>query len=216
MSVVNNYVIPEDMEDLEPVIRFCFDKMMLYKDFSAPAIVKSYDRSSKRVNLEIAIAYLKSDYTTFQRAPLNNIPVYRMGGGGFFFDFNLQEGDLGWIKSNDNDISLFLQSNNLSAPNTLRTNNFSDGVFYPDIVKNIIIAPEDTDNLVIQNEDGTVKISMGQDAITLTAPNIYINSNLQVSGELTVQQGIVSSGGSPAIRANGDITASGSITADVP
>jgi phage baseplate assembly protein gpV len=112
--------------------------------------------------------------TTIKRAQLASIPVYQYGGGDFILSFPLKAGDLGWIKANDRDISIFLQSYANSAPNTIRKKSFSDALFYPDVMRGYIIAGEDANNAVLQNISGTVKVSLGADKIKVSAPTVEI------------------------------------------
>ena len=107
-----------------------------------------------------------------QREVLASVPVLNLGAGGFFVNFNIPAGSLGWIKASDRDISLFLQSYQESIPNTQRMHGFSDALFIPDTMTGYTIDAEDTEAMVIQNLSGSVKISLNEERIKLTAPDI--------------------------------------------
>ena len=119
-----------------------------------------------------------------------------MGGGGFTINFPLVEGSTGWIKANDRDISLYLQSAYAeSPPNTDRLHTFSDAVFFPDIMADYTINAEDlAANAVIQNAAGTVRISLWPAKVKIVAPNIETVGTLLHTGALTVVGNVVMTG----------------------
>ena len=79
---------------------------------------------------------------------------------------------MGWIKANDRDISLFLQSYTNNRPNTVRLHTFEDAIFIPDIMTGYTINSEDADSMVIQNTTGTVRVSINDQRIKMTAPAV--------------------------------------------
>lgn len=228
---------PANNGSLAGTLQFCMRKFAQGLDGMLPAKVINYDRTSNRVQVQLLIAMVTTQGTQVSRPQIASIPVMVFGGGNFFLSFPLNPGDIGWVLANDRDISLFLQTYQEAAPNTFRINNFSDGVFVPDIMHGYTIASEDDNSVVLQNLDGTIKISLQSDRIKLTAPLVEITGGLQVDGVITgegisaltinapvvAQQGLTVSGGSPnallvtgEVRVVGDITASGSITPNVP
>lgn len=228
---------PANNGTLAGTLQFCFKKFMQNINGMLPAKVIAYDRTTNRVQVQLLISIVTTDGQIIPRSQIASLPVLLLGGGGFFLSFNLNTGDLGWIIANDRDISLFLQNYEQSAPNTARIKNFADGLFIPDAMTGYQIASEDSSSVVLQNLDGTIKISLQSDRIKLTAPLVEITGGLQVDGvvtgegisALTINSPVVatdgltvSGGGSNALtvtgneRVVGDITASGSITPFVP
>ena len=78
---------------------------------------------------------------------------------------------------------MFLQQYEEIEPNTYRLHQFDDAVFIPDVMTGYTIDSEDADAMVIQNLDGSVKISMdatrikftmGASTITITDGNIDV------------------------------------------
>lgn len=138
-------------------------------DDMLPARVISYDRETNRAQVLPLIRVLTTDNRQIERAQIASIPVMQFGGGGMILNFNLKPGDLGWIKANDRDISLFLQSYGASAPNTIRLHSFQDAVFIPDVMRGFTIAEEDAENAVLQTLDGSVRVSLWPDRVKLTA-----------------------------------------------
>ena len=152
-----------------------------------PARVISYDRASNRATVQPLIQLIDTDGLRHNRAQNTNLPVLLLGGGGFFVSFHLPPDSLGWIKASDRDTSLFLQqaTRETAPPNTTRMHSFEDALFIPDVIlTDYTIEAEDSQALVIQNAAGTVKLSLNDARIKLTAPAVEINGNTEITGTL--------------------------------
>ncbi len=192
----NPNINPADNDTLAGVLRFAFSQLMRSVDGMLPARVLAYDRTANRVQVELMIAMVSTSGAQVSRAQIANIPVINFGGGGYILNFPLTVGDLGFVIANDRDISLFLQSYSESPPNTQRVKSFSDAVFIPSVLANYTTDGQDG-NAVLQNLDGTIRISLSSDAITVSAGSssievkstgVTIDSPLTtVTGELVVQ-----------------------------
>lgn len=170
---------PSMRGDLTGVLRFVLMKFLQGIDGMLPAQVIASSRGT--VSVRPLIAIITTSNKVVQRSIIPSIPVMQQGGGGFVSSFPVKAGDLGWIKSNDRDISLFLQSlvnagPAVSQPNTARKWSFSDAVFIPDTMGyGVTIAEGDALNYVIQNLAGTVKISWGEENVTIS-PSVGIGT----------------------------------------
>lgn len=202
---------PANNESLAGTLQFCMQKFMQNMNGMLPARVIKYDRTTNRVQVQLLITLITTQGIQVSRPQIASIPVMLFGGGNHFLSFSLNTGDLGWVLANDRDVSLFLQSYQESPPNTFRINNFSDGIFIPDIMTGYTISEEDSGNAVLQNKDGTIKISLQPDRIKLTAPLVEVTGDLQVDGGIGNTITCIGD-----LRVIGNITASGSITPDVP
>ncbi len=215
----NPAIDPADNGTLLGTLRFFFNKMLQDVNGMLPARVIAYDRTINRVQVQPMIAVVTSDGSQVSRAQIASLPVLQLGGGGYMLNFNLVEGDLGWILANDRDISLFLQTYTETQPNTNRIKNFGDSLFIPNIlVKEYNIDEEDAEHAVLQSTNGNVRIALWPDRVKITAPE-----GLEVEGPIAANGGITISGGGDTpllvtgnLRVVGDITASGSITPFVP
>lgn len=183
-------------------------------DDMLPAKIVSYDREKNRATVEPLVAMIKTDGTTIARNQVASIPVMNFGGGGFVLSFNMNPGDLGWIKASDRDISNFLKGYGQSSPNTFRAHDFSDSVFIPDVMTGYTIDSEDSQNAVLQSLDGSVRVSLFPAKLKLTAPVIEFDTpsatftgDVQIDGNATLGSG----GGQPIAR-TGDAVAGGVIT----
>lgn len=194
---------PANNDTLSGVLQFVFKKLMQSYDHCLPAQIINYDRTTRRAQVQPVISILTTDGAQVPRAQVASIPIFTMGGGGFVLDFPLNPGDLGYILASDRDVSLFLQSYEPSAPNTARMFSFSDGLFLPLVMTGYTIAEGDAGNAVLQNLDGTVKISLGTAAITITAPNVIIDGALAATGGISI------SGGATPINITGNFQLTG-------
>lgn len=168
-SIGNNPNInPADNDTLAGVISFAFSQLLRNVDGMLPARVLAYDRTANRVQVELMIAMVSTSGTQVSRAQIANIPVINVGGGGYILNFPLTVGDLGFVLANDRDISLFLQSFSESPPNTYRVKSFSDGIFIPSVLTGYTVSGEDG-NAVLQNLNGTVRLSLSPTSITMTS-----------------------------------------------
>lgn len=144
-------------------------KFLQRVDDMLPARVISYDRTTNRVQVVPLVRVITTAGQQIGRAQIASVPVLQLGGGGFTLNFPLKRGDLGWIKANDRDISLVLQSYAENAPNSKRMHSFEDCVFIPDVMTGTTIQGEDTDNAVLQTLDGSVRVALWADRLKLTA-----------------------------------------------
>ncbi|EJF89121.1 Gp138 family membrane-puncturing spike protein [Bartonella tamiae] len=190
---------PADNGSLEGLLRHAMKKQAQNTDGMMPARVIDYDRKTNRVKIQPLAKIQGTDGQTLSRAPIASIPAYRFGNNGALISFPIQKGDLGWVMAGDRDISLIEQSGyDEQPPNTNRFHSFSNGMFFPDSLKEWAIDDEDLDNTVIGTTDGEVKISFGKgemkivsaQKITIEAPKTEIIGDLKVQGRLEAQGGI--------------------------
>jgi len=139
-------------------------------DDMLPAQVVSYDEASNRAVIQPLVMLGTTDGSKVSRATVSGIPVFRYGGGGFFIRMPVKAGDFGWLKASDRDISLVMQRGGQQDwPNTERRHNFSDSMFYPDMLKGWTVAGGDADSLTIQSLDGQTCFAVSSGAIELRA-----------------------------------------------
>ena len=183
---------PANDDSLTGTFREVLKKFLQRTDDMLPGLVQAYDRTTNLARVMPLIQVVDTEGQTHNRAPLANIPVLLIGGGTFFVSFHLPAGSLGWIKSNDRDISLFLQGFVNNKPNTNRLHTFEDAIFIPDIMTGYTLAGEDAQAAVIQNQSGTVRLSLTDQRIKMTAPAVEIaatdftvTANTAITGTLT-------------------------------
>jgi phage baseplate assembly protein gpV len=179
--------------EMAGVLESVFRKLLMQsKDDMLPAQVVEYDREARRVTVRPLIRMLTTGGELVSREALASVHVFQLGGGGAFLSFKLEPGDLGWVKASDRDLSLFFRNYSEAGPGSKRIHSFSDSIFIPDIMTQYA-ADADADALaVLQNADGSVRLSLWPDRIKITAPTVEIDGNLTVSGTAAVE-GLISS-----------------------
>lgn len=179
-------VNPADSGDLSGALMQILNKYLQNNiDDMIPARVVSYDATLQRVRVQPLVQIMDTAGGLRSREQIN-VPVYTMGAGNALLRFNIQSDDLGWIKANDRDISLYLESFEESAPNTFRKHSFADAVFFPDVLRRFTASADDSSALaVLQNMKGTVRVSIFEDRLDLTAPAVNINGDTMIDGALS-------------------------------
>lgn len=178
---------PADNGSFTGVLNTVLRKMMQNTDDMLPARIVAYDRASNRAQVQPMVMLLTTAKQKVKRAQIASVPVIQIGGGGFMLNFNLQAGDMGYIKANDRDISVFLQSMAEDVPHTARMKSFEDGVFIPAIMDGFSIAGEDESNAVFQNLDGSVRVALWSNKVKITAPEIVLDTPLlTVTGQANI------------------------------
>jgi hypothetical protein len=165
---------PANDDSLLGMARQILDKFLAQVDDMLPARVVSYDRQANRATVVPLVKVLTTDNRQVGRAQIAAVPVMMFGGDGVALSFNLKAGDLGWIKANDRDISILLQSYRESAPNTLRKHSFQDAVFIPDVMRGLTLAEEDATHAVLQTLDGSVRLAVWPDRVKITKGTMFV------------------------------------------
>lgn len=166
---------PTNDGSLVGAFRVALSKFLQGVDDMLPCVVIAYDRRKNTATVQPLISMVTTLGEIVPRAQIASVQVFQIGGGGFTLNFPMKPGDLGWIKANDRDISLFKKALKFVAPNTARKHSFEDGVLIPDeMMKDVIINDEDLENALFQNNDGTVRIALWPSQIKITTPNMAI------------------------------------------
>jgi hypothetical protein len=176
MTINYPSIDPADNDSLVGTINFVVNKILKDQDDMLPAKVIAVKDGFVQVQPQIYLITTGGEQVS--RAQFAKVPILSMGGGGFVLTFPVKAGDFGYIKANDRDISIFLQSLSESPPGTVRQHSFSDAVFIPNAFSGYSY---DSENLVLQKLDGSVKIELSDNAIDITAPTVNINGSQQVN-----------------------------------
>lgn len=231
MTNANPSLNPTDNDSLVGTFRLVMNKYTQGMDGVLPAEIVAFDRGKNLAQVQPLIDVVATNGQTQKRAQVARVPVYQIGGGGYTLNFNLVPGDQGLLIACDRDISLYVQSGKRSAPNTMRKKNFSDAFFLPMVIRGYSINGEDSTNVVLQNLDNSVRISLWGDKIKMTAPTVEIDGDLVVTGDATLQNNLVVQNDLLVendsqingeelvlgdIASAGNITASGTITPGTP
>lgn len=211
---------PADDGTMIGMLKLVLTKFLQNVDDMLPATVIAYDRTSNRASVQPLIAIVTTGNDQVTRAPIASLPVLQIGGGNALLSFHLNPGDLGWIKANDRDISIFKQVYTNSPPNTQRKHSFEDALFIPDIMRGYTINSEDEGNAVLQTKDGTQRVSIWPDRVKVTSSNLVIVQAPQITLDAATVEitGIISvlnvNSETVPCTINGQINATGDIIAD--
>lgn len=194
---------PADYSSLTGLLRLYGEKLGQQLEDMLPARVVAYDRATNRATVQPIVQMVTTQGARVSRAQIPSVPVFQYGGGGFVISFPLAPGDLGWVKANDRDVSLFLQTLDEAIPNTARTHSFQDAVFFPDVMRQWSLDGADTERLVLQSTDGATRVAIGSDevaitasaAVSVTAPLVTITGNVVITGSLVAEGGITGADG---------------------
>lgn len=204
---------PADSGSMPGSFKTILKKLSMNLEAQLPAIVVSYNRTTNIATVRPLIGKVATSGIVIPRAQIAAVPVLAMGCGKFVITYPLKPGDLGWIHANDRDISLFMQGKTDTVPNTKRLHSFSDSLFIPDAFDDYTFDEgDDSESMVIQSSDGTVKITLdpakirviapdieatATGSITATAPTVSINAGAGATSFVCDAAGIRGSG--PAI-----------------
>src|SRR4051812_35962375 len=109
---------PADNDTMAGTFRLVLDKFLQRTDDMLPGKVIAYDAATNLAQVQPLIIMVTTNNQQVKRAQIASVPVYQMGAGGLVLRFPVKTGDLGWIKANDRDISLFKRIKDFVSPNT--------------------------------------------------------------------------------------------------
>lgn len=158
---------PADLTTTAGMLDYIYRCNSMTTENCIPAIVESYDRKKNIVTVQPSINITAATGETIEREKIT-ATVMSICGGKFIINFPLEKGDTGWLITADRDISLFREQRKVINANTNRIHSIEDSFFIPDRVNDFKIEAEDDKNLVIQNLDRNIKISLGETKIKIT------------------------------------------------
>lgn len=173
---------PANEGSLAGVFQEILGKFLGNVDDMLPAVITAYDRGTNRATVRPLVRVLLTDGTTFDRAEVDSVPVLQLGGGDVVLSFNIAVGDIGWLKANDRDISLFLEDLASSPPNTIRKHTFSDAVFIPDQFRKWTLPAGAGTDAVLQTLDGTQSIVIKPATISISSDGVINLTRISVGG----------------------------------
>ena len=160
-------------------LRFVLDQIMKQVIPALPGIVRSYDPTSNRAQIQPAVDLMLTDGTSMPRALLNNIPVWWPAAGDWIIRGPLTEGDTVLLVFCGRDISGFKQTGAVGPLPTDRVLAEQDCIAIPGLTPSHATAPVAADAVVIQNKNGTV-------AVVINDTGIELIGDVTVTGDLTV------------------------------
>lgn len=158
---------PADLTTTAGMLDYIYRCNSMDTDNCMPAVVESYDRKKNVATVKPCINITAATGETIERESIT-ATVLSMCGAKFIINFPLEKGDTGWLITADRDISIFREQRKVINANTNRIHSIEDSFFIPDRVNDFKVEAEDEKNLVIQNLDRNIRISVAQDKIKIT------------------------------------------------
>lgn len=155
------------------------------------------------VTVQPLVKLIDGQGNSSSHGPINNIPVFRVGGGTNAVICDPVVGDIGWMAVADRDSSSVKANKAEANPGSRRKFDMADGVYMGSL-----LSPVPT-QYVVFTENG-VKIISGTDGINLNG--LIINQQGQVAGNLPITGNLELSGAIQALNGSeygGDISTSG-------
>lgn len=175
-----------DTKSFEGGMRIFQNHLLKLFENAIPCIVQSYDFNTNVVTVLPAVKIALTTGEYMQRGVIK-VTAWKMHGGGFQIHYPINAGDTGWLIGADCDTSLFKQEKAISDPNTYQKHKYQFGYFLPDKINGFNISQEDKDRLVLQNDAGTEKISIGSSDTKILSSNLTINaSQINITGETSI------------------------------
>ena len=151
---------PANDNDLPGTMLEVLRAFLMNVDDMLPVEVVSYDRATNRATVKHFIQSVETGGDNKDKASIISCPTLYLGSGGFSITFNISEGNKGWIKASDRDLSAFLEAYDKQPPESARIHVFDNGIFIPDVMEALNVAAEDETAMLISNDDGSTKISL--------------------------------------------------------
>ena len=197
---------PSDTQSFEGGMRIFQNHLLKLIESAIPCVVQSYDFATNTVTVLPAIKVATTVGEYMQRGVIK-VTAWKMHGGGFQIHYPISAGDTGWLIAADTDTSLFRQEKSICDPNTYQKHKYQFGYFLPDKINGFNISQEDKDRLVLQNDAGTEKISIGQVDIKIKSLNVIVDTlSMNTTNDLDVAGTITAANIIPANGYSGTVT----------
>lgn len=183
---------PSDTSSLSGVMRIFSDYLQNLIECCQPCVVQSVDYATNTVIVRPAINISTTTGEYVQREVIK-LTAWRFASGGFLIHYPIRQGDTGWMIASDKDTSLFKQEKNIADPNTNLKHQYSQGFYIPDKISGFNVSNDDSGRLVLQNEGGSERISIGagdtkifSSNLSITATNLTVTGETQFNGNVTI------------------------------
>lgn len=196
-------VNPSNGQNLAGLIDFIQRNIFIKLEKVAPAKIVSYDRLKNRAIVQVLNYSITSMGEKIERKPLNDIPVSVIGGGGFGLNFPIKAGDIGIIVACDCDISIFKKLLQIFTPSTYQKHRYKDSIFIPLYINGFSVATSDSEAVILSSVDGSTKIALKSNYVTISAQNTVINGNLTINGNVEASGTVTGNGIIDTTGANG-------------
>lgn len=179
---VFGYRQPQDLSDDYNAFRFLFEQLAAEINTSIPARVESVN-DNKTVNIVIMINQLMANMEASKHGIIYNVPYQQLQAGGFGIIAKPVAGDIGIALFSSRDIAHLKkvaqteQPTQSVNPASLRRYDFSDAIYIGGVFNR---------NPTSYIEGDDTKINIVSQTITLTADNINLIGQVNITGSLYI------------------------------
>ena len=191
--------------NLTELVQRLIKASMIQIRVSMPASVESYDDDRQMVQVSIVMPERDLDGSLIPQAVINEVPVSFMRCGGAHLTFPIRRGDTGLLVFADRDVGAWV-SDGAAVSDSDRMHAINDAVFVPGIQAGGVSA--NPDDVELQYQGSTIHIRKDGE-VTVTAPNVVVNSTTENNGNVTIN-GDAEVNGNATV--NGDAEVNGSAT----
>ena len=171
----------------EEILRSAMESSQATSWSTMPAIVESVDFGKNTITAQVAIRPKVTDENgdvfDVEIPLLVDVPICFTRGGGFSVTVPIAVGDNVLITFADRCIDAWWQNGGIQNQEVMRVHDLSDGF--------AVLCPSSQDKLLggisasslqVRSDDGGTVIDLKKGLVTITATNVKINGNLEVSG----------------------------------
>ena len=213
---MSNLSNEKEYDNFKDLLEFIFEQSMKTIFTCLPGIINSFNPSTKRAMIQIAINQLLTNGNASAYPLLVDVPVIFPSGGGFNINFPLSSGDAILVVFSQRALDNFKQTFSQENGNPIGFFSLKDAVAIPGFgaLQN---TPATSNALNLQNNSATNYISVTNSGIIITAPTVTVNGDMLINGSVTwtgTAQGLgggAAQFGAGGISSDGDIV-SGSIS----
>lgn len=164
-----------------------FRELMKSVNTAIPAYVLSFDPVNQRAIVQVAITVNNTEGDNFNWSPLVDVVVHFGGGGGFYFEHQIDEGDEGLVVFSQRCIDEWAEGGGIADQTELRLFARDDAFFIPGCrSKPNAIQSFENNGCRLRNESGDKFVWLKNDGTAaITVDTLNISGNIVHAGNLT-------------------------------
>ena len=148
------------------------DEWIRYSVHTAlPGIIETYNASTRRAQVLLAIEALMEDGKCHARAPLLDVPVLFPSGSGGTILIELRKGDNVWVMFAERGIQDWKKTLKLAQPSPRHVFSPSDAVALAGFGPASSVTPASNSGISIQSNNADLSITVDGNSITLDVPD---------------------------------------------
>ena len=214
---MSNKISDTGYDQLSTALDFFFSQQVKSLNTALPGIVQTYDAATRRAKVQPATRTLLTSGQTVSKRPVIDVPVLHPQAGGYIVHVPVAQGTPVMLLFSQRGIHEFKQTLQESDPDPESFMAIQDAVAIVGFGVTADTTLANGEELVLQNQDGSTHIRVGETAVHIDTPNtvniespeVTIDGNLTVTGTVTSEGQVNAQAG---VDVTGTVDASGRIT----